>query len=329
MSIPPLLTYVGAEEKEEKAEETPAKIEKEIKKAEIDIKVQRESEEHNQKGMKFFKQDKSKEAIKAFEKAVKINPKNKEALKNLGISYSWAQRQEDAIEIFKRLIEVAPDYNEGYRNLVLIYNMQGLYKEAIPHGEKALALKRDDYAVIGYLSYDHFAIGNYHKAIIYAERLLERDPSRPRPYRILAMSYVALGQDDKAEEAFEKSYGIIREASADKDAPEKKRAMTALFKEMKAEVFFREGNRFIEEGDQVKSIESYKKSIRLNPKDFRPYYNLARIYTIIKESAIAVENLDKAIGLNPGLLDQIMRSTEFDPLKKRAEFKEMVKRYRK
>jgi tetratricopeptide (TPR) repeat protein len=96
--------------------------------------------------------------------------------------------------------------------------------------------------------------------------------------------------------------------------------MKGLFKEMRAEMFFLDGNRYIENGEQVKSIEAYNESIRLNPADFRPYYNLAKIYEAIKENELAADNLKKAIELNPALFSQIESSGEFADLKKTDEY---------
>jgi len=267
------------------------------------------------KGLAFMKAQKTDEALKSFEKAIKVYPKNRAAYKNLGIAYSWMGDQDKAVGTFKKLVEIAPDYADGYRHLVLIYNLQGLYKEAVACGEKALALNPDDMGVIGYLAYDYVTIGSYDKAVDLCKRLIASNPEAYRPYRLLAMSYIGVGMEKEAKETFKQSYDIVRDKSADSTAPEKLRGAEELFVELQAEVYFLMGNRYIEEKDQYKSIASYKKSLQYNDKDFRVYYNLTAVYDRMKEEAPAMENLAKVVELNPGILPQIENSKEFEYLK--------------
>ena len=284
-----------------------------------------ESQVYSEKGSKLLREQNVEGAIEALEKAIELNPANNEAYKNLGIAYLWIDRRDDAVAVFKKLIEVAPDYIEGYRNLVLIYNMTGSYEEAILYGEKALELDPNDFAVMGYLTHDYLTIGEYEKAVEYSKKLIENNPDFPRAYRILAMAYDGSGDVDNARKAFEKSYNITRKTSAYKDAPEKIHDMDSLFNKMRRETLSTKGGRYLQKGELDKGIECYKKSLELNPNDFRVYYNLAKIYEVRKDTKKVISNLKKAIELNPYLLKQITDSSDFDSVKDSEEFKDMVK----
>lgn len=283
-----------------------------------------ESEEINKEGTVLLKNQDTEGAIAAFQRAIDRDPANEAAYRNLGSAYSWTGDQDKAIEIFEKLVSVAPDDAYGYRHLVLIYNIQGLYKKAIAAGEEALRINPDDFGVIGYMAHDYVAVGLYEEAVSYCERLIEKNPDNNKPYRMLAKVYAGLDRTDEAEDMFRKSYNIVRKESADKTAPEKKYSVKDLFRKMRAEVLFVKGNRYIEDGDQTKSIESYNKSIKLNPNDFRVYYNLARIYETIKEADLAIENIGKSVRLNPGLLQQIVNSPDFSGLKDTEGFKKLL-----
>lgn len=286
-------------------------------------KAMEESKKHTEEGVKLLKDKKIDEAISSFNKAIKLDPDNKEARKNLGITYSWDQRHDDAIGVFKELISAYPDYVDAYRHLVLIYNMLGMYKEAVEYGEKSLKIYPDDFGVIGYLAGNYINVGEFEKAVEFSKKLIEKDPEQYRSYRFLAMAYIALGKNKEARSAFKKNYDMLKKRNALFSIHGDKQDMNSLFKKLKAEVFFLEGNRYIENKDQIKSIESYKKSLEFDSSDYKPYYNLAMIYKRMREDELALENLKKAVELNPILLNQVMNSSDFDSLKGLKGFKEI------
>ncbi|MEE8359849.1 MAG: tetratricopeptide repeat protein [Candidatus Omnitrophota bacterium] len=285
------------------------------------------AQDYNNKALILIKEDRANEAIDLLENAVNLDPANKEVRKNLAVAYSWAGRQKEAIDTLKRLVKESPDYSEGHRHLVLIYNMEGRYREAIEHGEIALKLNPDDYSVEGYMAHNYFAVGDHRKAIESARRLAEHDPDNFRPYRILAMAHAVLEELKEAKEAFERSYGMDRSDKNFKETKEEARAMKAMFNEMRAEAFFMEGNRYIENAEQLKSIEAYEMSIKINPKDYRPHYNLAMIYDRMKEEVLALDSLENAAELKTGIIKQVMESKDFSFIKEKKAFQRFLKIY--
>jgi tetratricopeptide (TPR) repeat protein len=305
------------------SQDGPAQEESEAARA-ARLAAEEESRKLTEEGKQLMKEKDTEGAIEIFKTAVVLDSNNKTAYRNLGIAYSWMGDNKNAISAFKGLVNAAPDYVDGYRHLVLICNMEGLYKEAIEYGEKAMELNKDDFAVMGYLAYDYITVGEYRRSSKLCRRLIENNPDSGRAHRLLAMCYLGMDMRDEAQKAHKKGYDIIRKQSANSYAPEKNKSSKALFKELEAEMLFLEGNRYIENGDQNSSIKLYNRSIKLNPDDFRPYFNLAKIYERIKEKPTAVEYLKKAVALNPGMLAQIMESEEFDSLKGLEAFKEML-----
>ncbi len=286
-----------------------------------------EAQDYNNKALILIKEERANEAVDLLENAVNLDPANKEIRKNLAVAYSWAGRQEEAIDTLKRLVKDSPDYAEGHRHLVLIYNMEGRYKEAIEHGEKTLKLNPDDYSVEGYMAYNYLAVGDHRKAIESAERLAKHDPDNIRPYRIMAMAHAVLDQLKEARKAFYKTYGIDRSDKNFIETKEEALTMEMMFEEMRAEAFFKEGNRCIENGEQLKSIEAYELSIKINPKDYRPYYNLAMIYDRMKEEALALDSLERSAELNAGIIRQVMESRDFSFIKEKKDFQRLLKKY--
>lgn len=288
------------------------------------IAAEEESKELLDEGKQLMKDGDTEGAIELFKAAIEKDVNNAIAHRNLGIACSWIGDNENAINAFKNLVSIAPDNADGYRHLVLICNMEGLNKEAIKYGEKAMEINPEDFAVMGYLASNYIVAGEYPKASGLCRRLIEHNPKSARAYRMQAMCYLGMDMEDEAKESYKKSHSIIRRESADSSAREKTENWKTLFKELQAEVLFLSGNRYIENADQTSSIRAYEQSIELNPDDFRPYYNLAKIYERIKEKPTAVKYLKEAVRLNPTILNQITASDEFDSLKGLDEFKEML-----
>lgn len=286
--------------------------------------VKDKSQKLNEKAMELIEAHEVEGAFELLKKAIQSDPNDREAYKNLGLLYCWEQKYPEAIASFQKLIEIAPDYEAGYRNLVLVYNLTGAYKEAIPYGEKALELKPDDYGVIGHLVTAYVTVGEYKKAIEYCNKLIEKNPKRPRPYRFLAMAYDGLGDVAKAREAFEKNYNLVRKVSIYEDAPEKKKDVDSLFKEMRAQTFVTKGDTYFSLGNEDKAIEFYKRAIGLNSREVKAYYNLAKTYEKRGEIQNVISNLRKAIELDPQVLAQLMASSDFESIRDTEEFKNMI-----
>ena len=109
-------------------------------------------------GAVYFKQDRYRDAIKTYEKAIKINPDSYHAYSNMGIALAYAGlRDPDMLEdnyeyhdrdknikkaelYVKKAIELNPDFPDAYSNLWVIYRHLGKKKEALECCNKAIAL---------------------------------------------------------------------------------------------------------------------------------------------------------------------------------------------
>jgi len=67
-----------------------------------------------QNGLDYANKNEFEKAIKEFEKALKIDQKNQEALYNLGFVYSDMGDFTNAYEVFKKLINLNPKHIEAF-----------------------------------------------------------------------------------------------------------------------------------------------------------------------------------------------------------------------
>jgi type IV pilus biogenesis/stability protein PilW len=151
-----------------------------------------------------FEQGKTKEAIEAIEKALKLNPHYGEAQYYLGFIYMQQSQPDQAIKALKRAIKINPYYTEARNQLGLAYRDQGKYKKAMTQFEAAL----DDKAYrapekihlnVGYL---HLKEGKPAEAIQSFQRALALNPNYLRGILGLAAAYKASGQADLAAKEY-------------------------------------------------------------------------------------------------------------------------------
>ena len=79
-------------------------------------------------------------AIRAFAKAIQLDPTHQRALLNRGIVYEWIGNGQQAIEDYSRVIQLAPDNAKVYYVRGLVLRHLGRETEAIADLEKAAEL---------------------------------------------------------------------------------------------------------------------------------------------------------------------------------------------
>jgi tetratricopeptide (TPR) repeat protein len=73
-----------------------------------------------------------------YKEAIKVKPLFIHSYNNLGIMSQNQGQKENAIKYFKRIIEIDPKYYSGYSNLGLVYASLGMYDEALNNYLKTL-----------------------------------------------------------------------------------------------------------------------------------------------------------------------------------------------
>jgi tetratricopeptide (TPR) repeat protein len=130
-------------------------------------------------------------SLALYEKAMRAQPKSREAYHRLGMHYLNLRETEDAIIMFRKYVAVAPDHADGYNCLGQAYQQKRMYAEAIAAFQKAL----------------------------------EKDPSRaPLVFRI-AQLYEFQGVKNLARDHYQRYLYMIARGRAADDAREKIRLL--------------------------------------------------------------------------------------------------------
>jgi tetratricopeptide (TPR) repeat protein len=95
-------------------------------------------------GNVFDKQDRNKEAVSAYQKAIAIDPSNAKNWYELGNIYFQMNDFENAVDAYTRSTQLAPDSGWAYNNLALTFVSQGKYKESISLYQQSIDLLQVD-----------------------------------------------------------------------------------------------------------------------------------------------------------------------------------------
>lgn len=123
-------------------------------------------------------QQKFLQALTMLEEKVAQSPDNSEVLFNLAHFYISAQQFDKAVAAFKKLIVMEGEHAEfiGPQAQALYYkNQQKITPEVEELIKRALALDADDVSTLVLLGMDNFVNGDYSKAIIMWQRVLNND----------------------------------------------------------------------------------------------------------------------------------------------------------
>lgn len=88
----------------------------------------------------FLQLDEFERAVEHHQKALELNPKNHEAMVNLGATYRQMDRLDDAERMYVQAAELAPDYPELHASLGALYLFRGKPDEAEKSLRRAIEL---------------------------------------------------------------------------------------------------------------------------------------------------------------------------------------------
>lgn len=170
----------------------------------------RKAETHYKIGVSYLAKEQPHEAFREFQKAIKLNPKNKGSLNAIGLINIEFKEYEDAIIYFKRAISIDPDYSGAMNNLGVTYVRLQEWDEAIKYFRMALRnpLYVTPERAYSNMGYAFFKKGDYPNAMNTLKKAIARHPDFPRPIYILGLVYMKLGKNKAAVDEFQKAVDI-------------------------------------------------------------------------------------------------------------------------
>jgi serine/threonine-protein kinase len=104
------------------------------------------------------------QAIDSFRRALRIEPANADAIRELGNAYDAAGQTGDAEATFRRAVQLRPDSWAANRDLGVFYNRQGRLKDALAQFQRVVAMTPDSYAAYANLGGIYLRLGRHHEA---------------------------------------------------------------------------------------------------------------------------------------------------------------------
>jgi len=97
-----------------------------------------------EEGKRLLDQKKYIEAIKSFEKSLKLNPKNHQAVEAIGLCYGDLKDYNKAVEYFEKAVQMKPKNKLYLFNLAVTYLQIGEYSKAKEVYQKILYIDKNN-----------------------------------------------------------------------------------------------------------------------------------------------------------------------------------------
>ena len=177
-------------------------------------------------GLSYFYENKIQSAFVEFQKALELNPEDKDALNALGLVYLKFEDFQKARELFIEAVTIDPDFSDAYNNLGVTYTNMGKWSEAVDSFKKALKnplYKTPENAYYN-LGNAYYRLGLIDDAINAYNDAIKRKQDFHLPYYGLALCYNAKGQYGDAASAMTRAIELdpVYKGNKDKTAEDLK-----------------------------------------------------------------------------------------------------------
>jgi len=174
---------------------------------------------HYKIGVSYFNENKIQSAFVEFQKALELNPKDKEVLDKLGMVYLEFGDLQKAMDSFIKAVTIDPNFSEAHNNLGVAYGRMGRLTDAINSFNAALKnpLYQAPQKAYYNLGNAYYRLGHIDDAINAYRDAINRVQDFPFPYYGLALCYNAKGQYGEAASAITRAIELDPVYKGDKD----------------------------------------------------------------------------------------------------------------
>src|SRR5918998_804142 len=241
-----------------------------------------------EEGLGYLESKEYHKAIKCFDKAIEVDPKNAAAWSEKGYTLNELGNLLEAIKCFDKALQIDPKNVFAYRGKGDALRRSRWHKEAIKCFDKAIEVDPKNAAVLNDKGTALLEVKEYEEAIECFDKAIETEK---RPI-YLCNKGLALGRLEKNKEAIEcydKAIGIN---------PNLADAWLARGLVLKDSRRHEEAIKCFD-----KAKECYDKNLKKGSKDVIDWYGKGHALTQLEEYEEAIKCFDKAIGINPNLAD--------------------------
>jgi serine/threonine protein kinase/tetratricopeptide (TPR) repeat protein len=253
------------------------------------------------------------EAEQVYQKGIAARPGDWLSYSNLATFYHSRQRYADAADMFRKAIELTPDNDIAYRNLGVELIVLGRHREAEQMLKKALSLRQATltYSNLGAL---YMLQGRYREAVPVMEQAVQlAAQERPNEYRI----WGNLGDAYRYSHApGDKSAAAYRHAIELAEAQLRNSASDASHLSLLA-------NYHAKLGEKSMAEERIETAIRYSPTDGPVRFRASIVYTLLGAIDRALDELAAAISFGYSV-EEIRLAPELAVLKSHPRYNSLI-----
>lgn len=152
------------------------------------------AEEMRLTGQKYMRLDLQSKALAYFDRAVALDAKNAQALRDRAAAESWFDMTGKAINDLNLAIKLKPDFAQAYFDRGMAYESLSQYGKALADFGRAIALNPRDIEALGTRGKLLDVMGKHKEAIADYSRAIASDTTHYWPYVQRAVAYTSLKQ---------------------------------------------------------------------------------------------------------------------------------------
>jgi tetratricopeptide (TPR) repeat protein len=135
-----------------------------------------------------------------------------------GASMQKFKQYDAALEAYQKAIALEPKSKNAalsHKQIGMIYNDRERYREAIPHFVESLRIDPDNAVVDKELGFAYYMLDAYQHALVVLQRAIALKPDYSQAYYFLGMTYLEMGQKDEALRVYREMSKVNKQEAED------------------------------------------------------------------------------------------------------------------
>lgn len=271
-----------------------------------------------QKGCQLFSKN-NKDAVKAFDKALKLYPEYEDALYSRGILFSSVDKNK-AMNDFNTILEINHNSAKGYMARARLYYVHDDYNNALNDYSMVIKIRPDEWFNYSNRGNVYYAQHNYSKAIDDYTTAIKLMPKYADNYRLRGKCYLELEQYQLAVNDFDSALSIdpmnsniySYRGEAHRGLKKYSEALNDYDKAIKinpkdSALYQDRGATYMLLGNNEQAINDYNYAVKLSPNDASILWIRGYTYEIIGNTKLALDDYNKCLELKPNSLPSIYK----------------------
>ena len=259
---------------------------------------------YNNRGITYERKGEFGFAIQDFDKAIGLDPKLAEAYNNRGTTYCNKGEYDRAIKDYTKAIELNPNYFTAYNNRGNAYDKKDKVDRAIKNYNTAIELNPNYFTAYNNRGNAYNRKGKINKAIDDYNTAIKIEPDFAEGYNNRGTAYKEKGELVRAIKDFDKALELKSDFT---------------------EAYNNRGNAYRNMDNLPKAFADYNRAIQFNSKFAQAYSNRGVAYGIKDKIDEAIDDFTRAIELNPDFAEAYYNLGNAYFLK--GDFEKAIKNY--